>query len=108
MQASSSSIRCCELTVAAVPNLDYWNCKFRPLSRIITRIGFSILLVDLDRADLFATIGDSEDELERMKAVLRWSCMFRSSRYIGVLPQCLSISLEGSQVCQREGLQTIQ
>ena len=32
-----------------------------------------------DRPDLFAAIGDSDDELERMLAVVRWVCTFSSA-----------------------------
>jgi len=39
----------------------------------------------LDRPDLFAVIGESDDALERMKSVLRWSCRLSS---IG-MPQAL-------------------
>lgn len=29
-----------------------------------------------DRPDFFASIGESDDDLERMLAVLRWTCSF--------------------------------
>lgn len=69
-------------------NLEYWNYCERP--------------------DYFAGISESEDELERMLAVLRWTCEYLISRvdsfiYKGILLITISNSHEGSQIYQTQG-----
>ena len=42
-----------------------------------------VLRTYIDRPDFFAAMGESDDELERMLAVLRWTCESRASLHMG-------------------------
>lgn len=55
-----------------MPNLEYWYVAFL-LLLLMTQRADSWTRHYLDRPDLFAIIGDSDDPLERMLATLRWA-----------------------------------